>query len=182
MLVWWAGKPLAELLIWRADDWTRHPWTLWTTAWVHINTPHLIGNQLAMGALAVMAWLVRPGLMSAWAWVGAWPLSVLVLPWWPHIGHYAGLSGLIHSAVAVVGVHLVTGATNIPKARRWGGILLVGLLVKLVVEQAWHYPVVWNDGAGMSIVTAAHLCGTLAGVLLALVLSRWVVVPKGATT
>ena len=182
MLVWWAGEPLSALFIWRVDDWTRRPWTLWTTAWVHINTPHLIGNQLAVGALAVMAWLVRPSLMSALAWLAAWPLSVLVLPWWPHIGYYAGLSGLIHAAVAVVGVHLVVGELGIPKARRWGGMLLFGLLGKLVVEHAWRQPVVWDDGAGMSIVTAAHLSGTVAGVLWALALSRWVAWPRRSVT
>ena len=42
MLVWWAGDAWAWELTWRADTWLSRPWTLWTTAWVHINTPHLI--------------------------------------------------------------------------------------------------------------------------------------------
>lgn len=176
MLVWWAGDAVAQVLHWRADSWTARPWTLWTTAWVHLNTPHLISNQLAVGALAAMAWLLRPGLPSSLAWLLAWPLTTLVLPWWPHIGHYAGLSGVVHAAVAVVAVHLLGRMLRVPKAARWGGMLLVGLLVKLGVEGGWSRPVVWDDNSAMSIVQAAHLCGAVAGAVLALLtwwLSRW---------
>ena len=74
MLVWWAGDAWAWELTWRADTWLSRPWTLWTTAWVHINTPHLIGNQLAVGALAAAAWLMRPHAGASLAWLVAWPL------------------------------------------------------------------------------------------------------------
>jgi len=172
MLVWWAGDAWAWELTWRADSWLRRPWTLWTTAWVHINTPHLIGNQLAVGALAAMAWLLRPHAGTSVAWLLTWPLSTLILLLWPQIGYFAGLSGLVHAAVAVVGVHLLAGEMRIPKARRWGGLLLLGLVIKLGLERAWLWPVVWNDSANMSIVQAVHLTGALVGAVLALVFMR----------
>lgn len=170
MLVWWAGEPLVQLLMWRSDNWMQRPWTLWSTAWVHINTPHLIGNQLAVGALAVMTWLLRPAGLVAGAWLFAWPVSVLVLPWWPHIGYYAGLSGLIHAGVAVMAVHLLSGNAGVPMARRWGLLLFVGLTAKLVLEHPWNRPVIWDDGLGISIVTGAHLSGALVGAISAMVM------------
>jgi membrane associated rhomboid family serine protease len=166
MLVWWAGGPVAQALTWRADSWAQHPWTLWTTSWVHINTPHLIGNQLAVGALAAMAWLVRPNAVASVAWLLAWPTVALVLPWWPHIGYAVGLSGLIHAAVAVVAVHLWwCPDLTFPSRRRWGALLAAGLTAKLALEQGWHWPVVWSNSADMSVVQAAHLTGAVAGVV-----------------
>jgi len=164
MLVWWAGAPLTHAFTWRAESWAQHPWTLWTTPWVHINTPHLIGNQMAVGALAAMAWLVRPNAVASVAWLLAWPTVALVLPLWPQIGYAVGLSGLIHSAVAVVAVHLLLcHDTHVPSRRRWGALLAVGLCAKLALEQGWHWPVVWNNSTNMSVVQAAHLTGAVAG-------------------
>lgn len=167
MLVWWAGEPLAWQATWRADHWFQSPWTLWTSAWVHMNTPHLIGNQMAVGALAAMAWLLKPHAGAGVAWLLSWPLMVLCLLNWPQVGHYAGLSGLVHAAVAIVGLHLVLGEMRIPKAQRWGAMLLLGLLVKLGLERAWHWPVVWSDADDMSVVQAAHLAGAGVGLLAA---------------
>jgi len=172
MLVWWAGAPVGQALTWRADTWGQHPWTLWTTPWVHINTPHLIGNQLAVGAFAAMAWLVRPNAVASVAWLLAWPTVALVLPLWPHIGYSVGLSGLIHAAVAVVAVHLLLRQDPfVPRSRRWGGFLVAGLCAKLALEQGWHWPVVWSNSADMSVVQAAHLTGAVAGAVFSAVLA-----------
>lgn len=185
MLVWWAGAPVAQALTWKAETWLQQPWTLWTTPWVHIHTPHLIGNQLAVGALAAMAWLIRPNVVASLAWLLAWPTLALALPLWPHIGYAVGLSGLIHAAVAVVAVQLLWGqAPLVPRGRRWGGLLAAGLCGKLALEQGWHWPVVWSNSAGMSVVQAAHLTGAVAGavfsVLLAAAHRRWAPAVRGA--
>ena len=45
--VWWWGQNAASALTWRAGDWAQQPWTLWTSAWVHLNAPHLISNPLS---------------------------------------------------------------------------------------------------------------------------------------
>jgi hypothetical protein len=170
MLVWWMGDRLSAVLIWRADDWFERPWSLWTSAWVHMNTQHLISNQLAVGALAAMAWVLKPGLRASAAWLAVWPLVPLVLPMWPHIGYYAGLSGLIHAAVAVVGVYLLAGRSGVRVARRWGLMLLLGVAAKLLFERSWQWPVVWSDSLGISVVQSAHLVGAAAGAVLMAVL------------
>lgn len=163
MLVWWGGETWADFLTWRSDHWAGRPWTWWTTAWVHVHTPHLIGNQLAVGALAAMAWLLRPNVWASLAWLLAWPLTTLALLTWPQIGYCVGLSGQIHVALTIVGLHMALGEIRVRKGRRWGSLLLAGLLAKAVLEQGWHWPVVWDDAADMSVVQAVHLAGTACG-------------------
>ena len=102
MLMWWAGDRAVDALTWRADGWLQQPWTLWTSAWVHLGTPHLIGNQLALGALTAFGWMVRPRLSAAMAWLLCWPLAQASLQLWPHIGYAVGLSGLLHAGTAVM--------------------------------------------------------------------------------
>lgn len=166
MLLWWDRSGLAQALTWRADQWQDQLWTLWSSAWVHMNTPHLIGNQLALGALTAFAWMVRPPLGATLAWLLAWPLMQLSLAYWPQVGYAVGLSGVLHAGVAVLAAQLVAGRIPMPQPRRWGTLLALGLLSKLVLEQAWSHPVVWDTGYDMSVVQAAHLTGAAWGALL----------------
>ncbi len=171
MLLWWAREGAVDALTWHADDWLQQPWTLWTSAWVHLNTPHLIGNQIALGALTAFAWVVRPPLASTLAWLLAWPLMQFSLLLWPQIGYAVGLSGVLHAGVVVLAVHLLRRRIGVPKARRWGALLGLGLLAKLGLEQGWAYPVVWDAANDMSIVQGAHLAGGFWGLWLGLVTS-----------
>ena len=166
MLLWWARPDAVEALTWRADHWRDHLWTLWTSAWVHLNTPHLIGNQLALGALTAFAWVIRPPMRCAIAWLLAWPLTQFTLLAWPQIGYAGGLSGLLHAGARVLAVQLLLKRIPIRKARRWGGLLALGVLVKTALEQPWSYPVVWDPANDMSVVQAAHLSGVAWGLLL----------------
>lgn len=171
MLLWWAREPAVQALTWRAELWPAQPWTLWTSAWVHLNTPHLIGNQLALGALTAAGWVLRPPLSATLAWALSWPLLQASLDWWPHVGYAVGLSGLLHAGVMVLGLHLLVGAAP-QRARPWGAILVSGLLIKLLIEQGWRQPVVWDPGNEVSVVQAAHLAGAVWGALLG-ALSAW---------
>ncbi len=174
MLVWWAGEHQVQGLIWQADDWVRQPWTLWTSAWVHVSTPQLIANQIALGILTGLAWLLRPDLRAALAWFLAWPLLQLSLVLWPQVGYSVGLTGLLHAGAVIMALQLVLGRIAARKARRWGLMLVAGLLIKLAMEQAWFYPVVWDAAGDRSVVQAAHLCGAAWGALLTLLMDfRW---------
>ncbi|MEZ5645298.1 MAG: rhomboid family intramembrane serine protease [Burkholderiaceae bacterium] len=166
MLVWWSGEQQAQLLTWRADDGWLRPWTLWTSAWVHVNTPHLILNQFALGILTGLAWLLRPGPRAALAWFLAWPLLQASLALWPQVGYAVGLSGLLHAGAMVMALQLVLGRIATRKARRWGLMLVAGLLAKLLLERAWSYPVVWDPASDRSVVQAAHLCGAVWAAVL----------------
>jgi rhomboid family GlyGly-CTERM serine protease len=173
MLLWWAQAGAVAALTWRADHWDDHPWTLWTSAWVHLNTPHLIGNQLALGALTAFAWLVRPNLRCTMAWLAAWPLAQISLLLWPQIGYAVGLSGVLHAGAMVLAVQLMFKRIPIRKARRWGALLAIGVLVKTAMERAWQNPVVWDRANDMSVVQAAHLSGVVWGLLLGVLVAWW---------
>lgn len=172
MLLWWLGDWAVARLVWRAETWWAQPWTLWSSAWVHLNTPQLILNQFALGALTACAWVLRPPLSATVAWLAAWPLAQASLPLWPHIGYAAGLSGVLHAGVAVLAVVLLARCIVVPKARRWGALLLTALLVKLWMEQAWSHPVAWDSGSEVSVVQALHLTSALWGLLLG-ALAAW---------
>lgn len=169
MLLWWVREGALDSLIWQVETWAEHPWTLWTSAWAHRNTPHLIVNQVALGMLTGIAWVLRPTRMASLAWLAAWPLLQLSLLWWPQIGHSAGLSGLLHAGAAIMAVELILQRVRVEKARRWGLMLAAALVAKLYMAQAWHHPVAWDNSNEMSVVLAADLTGVLWGTALALV-------------
>lgn len=170
-LLWWAREPLLDQLIWHSDGASGRPWTVWTSAWVHLNTPQLITNQVVLGLLTFAAWWLRPPLPATLAWLLSWPLLQLTLPLWPHVGYSTGLSGPLHAGFAVLAVALLLGQIDAPKARRWGALLLLFLAGKLLLEQAWAYPVVWDTAHNRSVVRAAYLCGALWGVASALLMA-----------
>ena len=166
MLLWWARADMVDVMTWHAEGWQHQPWTLWTSAWVHMNTPHLIVNQVALGALTAFAWMVRPNWRCTLAWLLVWPLTQVSMVWWPQVGYAVGLSGLLHAGAMLLAVQLVLKRIAVRKGTRWGGLLMLGLLVKLAVERGWSYPVVWDSGSAMSVVQAAHLSGACWGLVL----------------
>lgn len=171
LLLWVSPAALAQALVWRSADWAQRPWTPWTSAWVHLNTPHLLGNLLALGVLAAIGWRLRPPRAATLAWALSWPLLQLSLLLWPLIGYAVGLSGVLHAGVAVLAVGLLL---NGPKALRpWGLLLASGLLLKLWLERGWSGPVVWDPGGQMPVVRAAHLGGAAWGALLGALGAGW---------
>lgn len=171
MVLWWSQEAAVQALVWRSAEWHQAPWTLWTSAWVHLNTPHLVGNQLALGALTAAGWWLRPTRAATLAWALSWPLMQLSLVLWPLIGYAVGLSGVLHAGVAVLAVQLLLGG---PRALRpWGTLLMAGLLLKLWLEQGWARPVVWDPGNQMSVVQAAHLAGAAWGACFGALGAGW---------
>lgn len=168
MLLWWAGESALATLTWQSDHWQEQPWTLWTSAWVHRNTPHLIVNQVALGVITGLAWVLRPSRLATLAWLLAWPLAQVTLLLWPQIGHAVGMSGLLHAGATVMAVELLLKRVPVEKARRWGLMLAAGLAVKLLVAQAWHQPVAWDNSNEISVVLAADLTGVIWALVLSL--------------
>jgi hypothetical protein len=173
MLLWWGKTSAVDVLIWRADTWIERPWTLWTTAWVHVNTPQLIMNQVALGALTALAWMVRPTLVCALVWWLCWPLIQVSMVLWPQVGYSVGLSGLLHAGAMVLALQLLLRRIVIRKARRWGGLLMLALVIELLLERGWSHPVVWDSGNETSVVQAAHLVGAFWGLCLGLLAAWW---------
>lgn len=152
---------------WQADGWQRQPWTLWTAPVLHFLWPHLLGNALALTALAVLGSGLEASPRDAVALLLAWPIGTLALQMWPDVQAYFGLSALVHAAAAIVALRALAQPPV-----RWLGLLLAGgLLVKLVIERGWLMPVGFDSDWGFNVVFAAHLCGAAAGALLALALA-----------
>ncbi len=168
LLLWWSPQTVADAFTWRADSWIRHPWTVWTGAWVHLNAPHLIGNLLVLTAYLTIGWVARPDGRCALAWLLAWPLVQLSLLLWPEVQQVVGLSGLLHAGALVVAVHLALGRLPIQRARFWGLLLGAAVLSKVALEQAWQRPVVWDGTHELFVVQVAHLAGVCWGIVLGL--------------
>ena len=153
----WLGNP--PLLRWDSSLWPARPWTLFTSAWVHLSAAHLLANLLALGGLAWLGASLRLGPAAALAWLLAWPLGTLALLVWPQIGHYGGLSGPIHAGVGVI----ASWCAIYSIAKPWNFVIVCGLGLKLLSEAAWRHPVVFSPDWGFNLVLAAHLSGALAG-------------------
>lgn len=159
---WQAGGPL-RWEWWRADWAAAATW--WTAAFVHRSAAHGLANLLALGALAVLGQALRVPAGQALALALAWPLTTLGLVLFPPITRYAGLSGVLHAAVAVLVVHCAASQHQ----RGWAVLLGAGLGLKLAAEAAWRQPLVFEPEWGFAVATAAHLTGALAGTACALV-------------
>ncbi|MDR7095250.1 rhomboid family intramembrane serine protease [Hydrogenophaga laconesensis] len=169
LLVWWAPSVVAEAFTWRAHDGWVRPWTLWTSAWVHLNLAHLVGNVLAMGGVAAAGWVLKPDGRCTLAWLMAWPLTQVSLLWWPQVGYAVGLSGLMHAGVLLLAVQVALVRLPIRGARFWGWLLVAVVMSKVILERGWSQPIVWNAEGNLPVVQAAHVTGAFWGVLLGLV-------------
>jgi rhomboid family GlyGly-CTERM serine protease len=156
-------------LQWDAANWMRQPWTLFTSALVHLSGAHLIANLLALGALAILGWSLGAGKPACIALLAAWPLGTMALQAWPQVTQYGGLSGLVHAAVAVLWAHAAARG----KAYPLSFVLFVALVFKLLTEHAWATPLAFDPDWGFNVVYAAHLSGTLAGAACGLVAAVW---------
>lgn len=159
VLVW--ALDAGYQLGWQAATWRQTPWTLWTAPLLHLSAIHMLGNLLALAALAVLGVVIPLGTRAALALFLAWPLSTASVMAWPEVTRYVGLSGLIHAGVAIVWLH----ARQAPVAQRWSPLLLAALLLKLVTEQAWVYPVSFDPYWNINVVSAGHLGGAVVGLV-----------------
>jgi membrane associated rhomboid family serine protease len=171
LLLWWSGQQGQSPLVWRASEWAGQPWTLWTSAWIHLNPPHLISNLLALGGVAAAGWVLRPDVRCTLAWLLAWPLTQIALLWWPQVTYAAGLSGLMHAGTLLLAVQIALDRIPIRGSRFWGGLLIWGVLTKVVLERGWSQPIVWDAGNHLAVVQAAHVTGAFWGVVLGLLVA-----------
>lgn len=140
-------------------------WRLISGHLIHLSWSHMWMNLLALVLIA----LIFKNLYSEKVWwllLGASMLGIDLglLLFNPEIIWYVGLSGVLHGIFA--GLALLYWRTTGIK----GSILLLGIIIKLVVEQ-------WNGAlpgsaelSGGRVIIDAHLYGALAGILTALVM------------
>jgi rhomboid family GlyGly-CTERM serine protease len=157
--------------LWHAATWQQHPWAVFTAAFVHLSAAHLLGNLLALAALALLGQALRAGGASALALLAAWPLGTAGLQLWPSITSYGGLSLVVHAGVAVLAAHCALRPRGVRAARIWALLLAAGLAAKLIAERAWQQPLLFDSAWGFKVAVAAHLSGALAGLACALLVA-----------
>jgi rhomboid family GlyGly-CTERM serine protease len=169
------GALLAWPLPTRWFDWqpglvVAEPWRAWSAAFVHWSALHLAANLLGCALVAVLGHVAALPRRAALAWLLAWPLTHLALLLRPELAHYGGLSGVLHAAVAVAGWWLVAGVPG--RARLIGAALLVGLSIKVALEDPFGPVLARVAGWDIAIAPLAHATGALAGSLAAAALVR----------
>jgi len=137
-------------------------WRLFTGNFVHFGWVH-VGMDLA--GLALL-WLLVGDRLRGWRWIaatvaGAWAVGLGLWWAWPGVAWYVGISGVAHT-------YWAAGALLLIAVRAWEGWILLAMLAgKLAWEQA--------SGGGLPtsaallhepVLTAAHLIGAIAGVVV----------------
>ena len=162
---------LAQGLAWQASTWTGAPWTWWTASLVHLSWAHLGANLLGLGAVALLGYATGAGWFAVIALLLAWPLSNLSLALWPGLLNCSGLSGLLHAATAILWSFVAINFKANGSQRFLSFMLFGGVALKLLLEQPWSNPVVFDADFGFDVIQASHLLGTLVGVACGLSLA-----------
>ena len=180
---WWAvaallvaGTLLAAGLNPQQFDWQpslalTQPWRCWSAAWVHWSPGHRWANIAGTVLVAALGWRAHCDRFDSLAWFAAWPLTHLGLLLQPDLGHYGGLSGVLHAAVVIAGVSLVQRERGTRRAI--GAAILLGVALKVGLEQPWQAALQRVPGWDIAIAPGAHLSGALMGAFCGLAAASW---------
>lgn len=179
---WWLAAALAggsllaagfdpRLLDWQPNLALAQPWRWWSAAWVHWSDGHRWANIAGTALVAALGWRAHCDRLDGLAWFAAWPLTHLGLLVQPTLAHYGGLSGVLHAGVVVAAVSLLQRERGIRRAV--GAALLLGVALKVGLEQPWHGPLQRLPGWSITIAPGAHLSGALMGLACGLAAALW---------
>jgi len=156
--------PIGELLEWSRTEMAQGQWwRLLTGHWIHLGFIHLTLNLAGLALLTVL--FERP-IPVAW-WIGylfAAPvaLSLGLLLAVPELDWYRGFSGCLH------GIFVMLALINLPRTPWWSGLLLAGLIIKLVAEAI--SPSGTAELIGAAVIYQVHWLGAVAGLAPGLML------------
>lgn len=167
----------APLLEWNALSLGHEPWRALTAAFVHHDLQHLSANLAGCAAVALLGWAGGLPLRATLAAAVAWPLTHALLLWAPGLTRYAGLSGLLHAAVAVAAVALMLQRER--STRTIGAAVWAGLLLKVLLEAPWRGAVQTVPGWSIPIAVAAHAAGLVSGTLAMACAAAWAALRAG---
>ena len=151
-----------EALDWQPARIASQPWRAVTAAFVHWTPIHLAANLAGCAVLALLGWRARLGRREALAGLIALPLTQLGLWLRPELLHYAGLSGVLHALVAIAALSLLQRGG---RERLIGAGILLGLALKLALEQPFGPVLRATPGFDFPVAPLAHLSGALAGAM-----------------
>lgn len=153
-------------------------WRLLSGHLVHLNTPHLMLNLLALLLLCELVWRDLDwrhgvGLLL----FAAFGVSGALLAWHPDVAWYAGLSGILHGLWAGCAVHGSLAASPVPEQtmqpwqarwplpRRICAVALALLCLKLLMEFSFGPSQRTEQAIGGPVIAVAHAYGALSGAI-----------------
>lgn len=152
-----------EALDWQPGLVASQPWRAVTAAFVHWTPIHLTANLAGCAVLALLGSRAGLGPREALAGLIALPLTQLGLLLRPELQHYAGLSGALHALAAIAALTLFTRRS---REHFIGAALVVGIAVKLALEQPLGPVLRGTPGFDFAVAPFAHLSGAIAGALI----------------
>ncbi len=170
---WWLPRGLLD---WQLQRLGAEPWRHVTAVWAHLDLMHLLANLAGAAVLAAFGRAAGCSLRDTAAWLVAWPLTHLLLLVEPEFKRYAGLSGVLHAGVVVAAFALLSRGQGTRRAI--GALVMGGLLLKLLGEDAGAAPVRLMPGWNFPVAVLAHATGAAAGLLCAMV--AWATSPRRA--
>jgi rhomboid family GlyGly-CTERM serine protease len=160
LLGWWIPR---EHLEWNSNQIGAEPWRLLTAAGSHLTSGHLAANLLGTFVVVVYGRLAGCARSETLAWLLSWPLGHALLLLQPELKLYSGLSGVLHGGVAIASLCLLAKYQG--RARLIGAAVMVGLCIKLSLEQPLTAAVRQDPDWSFPVVVLAHATGALAGLM-----------------
>jgi rhomboid family GlyGly-CTERM serine protease len=146
-------------------------WRLLSGHLVHLNTPHLMLNLLALFLLTELLWRDldwRHG--NALMLFAALGTSCSLLAWHPELAWYAGLSGMLHGVWAGCALHGLrpaakSGQAGWPAQYRISIIAIGLLMLKLGAEFYFGPSQRTAQAIGGPVIAVAHAYGAFCGII-----------------
>jgi rhomboid family GlyGly-CTERM serine protease len=134
-------------------------WRLVTAHVSHLSVAHGLMNVAAIGLLG---WLFRDD-FDGYTWAGGYLVSALAIGlglfwFWPDVGWYVGLSGILHGLGIAGGLVWLLGGERLA-----GGLLLAALALKLAYEAIGGPLPGTAAAAGGPVLVESHWLGALGG-------------------
>lgn len=143
-------------------------WRLVTGNLVHLGVDHLLMDLAGMALL----WILCEPVLAGGRWLTATAAGMVAvgvgLLWFaPQIAWYVGISGVLHTYWAAGALLLLV------RRQREAWLLLAGLVAKLVWEHVVGPMPLSEATASGPVVTTAHLCGAVGGIVVGAGMARW---------
>lgn len=156
------GEPARLLLRYdRAAIAHGQPWRLFTGNFVHMGAGHLLEDMAGL----VLLWLLFEDVLRDWRMpavicLGALAVGIGLYLGDPQVYWYVGISGALDAVWAAGSSRLML------KRDRFGWMLAVVLVAKLVYEQCFGALPFSSVASGGNVIVDAHLYGALAGAVI----------------
>lgn len=150
-------------------------WQLLTAQWVHWSNLHAGVNAMGFAVLLLALRRLVAGRVQAVALLGGYVGVALVIALDANCARYAGASGALHGLLAGSALALLLQAQQPAAGPRapvqWlGGLVLLGLVIKLVVQHGGATPA--SPGwLGFATYYPAHEAGAAGGLVSVLLVS-----------